>query len=71
MYARVANDKKLWSSRIYRLVGLIMQRCQGVNEFYSNALNDYDVVLGAKWLKAIGPLGWDFSKMLLSFSHDN
>lgn len=42
-----------------------------MNEFYSIALNDYDVVLGAKWLKATGPVGWDFSKMLLSFTHDN
>lgn len=30
-------------------------------------LNDYDVVLGTKWLKTLGAVTWDFVEMTTSF----
>jgi len=52
-------------------------RCDGIQvwlngtpfvlEFYLLPLSGYDSVLSAQWLMTLGPILWDFSKLLMSF----
>lgn len=37
--------------------------------FYLLPLRGCDVVLGIKWLRTLGPITWDFSKLTMHFMH--
>lgn len=49
----VANRQKMKSLGIYPAVEIVMQGHSFVVEFYVIPLNDYDVALGAQWLKYV------------------
>ncbi|KAJ0092850.1 hypothetical protein Patl1_25137 [Pistacia atlantica] len=39
-------------------------------DLYVLPLEGYDIVLGTQWLQALGPVIWDFSRMVMRFSLD-
>lgn len=36
-------------------------------DFYILPLKTYDMVLGTQWSRTLGPILWDFEKLLMSF----
>ncbi|XP_077236504.1 uncharacterized protein LOC143878006 [Tasmannia lanceolata] len=63
----VASGAKLSSSG--KCMGDILN-LQGVPisiDFYLLPLEGYDVVLGTQWLRTLGPIIWDFSRMQMKF----
>ena len=64
----VANGEKLRSPRVCRGVTLNVQNSQFLVDFYLIELEGYDVVLGAQWLKTLGPIIWNFETMEMGFS---
>ena len=54
-----------------RCIG-VQVRIQGVTldiDFYLLPLEGYKVVLGAQWLRTLGMIEWDFSKLLMRFQY--
>ena len=54
-----------------RCIG-VQVRIQGVTldiDFYLLPLEGYEVVLGAQWLRTLGMIEWDFSKLLMRFQY--
>ena len=49
-------------------VTINMQSSQFLVDFYLIELERYDVVLGAQWLKTLGPITWNFETMEMGFS---
>lgn len=43
---------------------------QRIPYFYLLPLEDYDVVLGARWLRMLGLIIWNFAKLTIQFDHD-
>jgi hypothetical protein len=35
-------------------------------DFYIIPLDGYDVVLGCEWLRTLGPIVWDFTKLSMT-----
>ncbi len=63
----MASSEKLTSkgkcSRIPIKLGSITQV-----DFYILPLEGYDVVLGTHWLRTLGEIVWDFSKLIIRFT---
>jgi hypothetical protein len=38
-----------------------------VVDLYAIPLGGFDVVLGTRWLKTLGPIPWDFTQLCMSF----
>ena len=52
--------------------GALQVWIQGVTldiDFYLLPLEGYEVVLGAQWLRMLGMIEWDFSKLLMRFQY--
>lgn len=62
----VASGVKILSKGICKNIRIRMQKQWLEESFHVIHLNDYDLVLGAKWLKKIRPIWWDFTDMILS-----
>jgi hypothetical protein len=63
----VANGEKLVSQGKCRSVQVWLQRTSFTFEIFLLPLRGYDLVLGAQWLRTLGPILWDFSKLVMSF----
>jgi hypothetical protein len=63
----VANGEKLSSKGKCSAVQVWFQNTRFTIEFYLLNLSGYDAVLGAQWLRTLGPILWDFSKLYMSF----
>jgi hypothetical protein len=63
----VANGEKLVSHGKCVGIHVWLNGTLFVLEFYLFPLGGYDSVLGAQWLRTLGPILWDFSKLLMSF----
>lgn len=63
----VANGEKVASGGKCQGVRVLLQGVPIIVDFYILPLEGYDVVLGAQWLRTLGPILWDFSKMLMIF----
>lgn len=63
----VANGEWLRSPGLCREVSLNIQNTQFLVDFYLIELEGCDAVLGAQWLKTLGPIVWDFDTMDMGF----
>lgn len=63
----VANGEKLISQGKCSNVQVWLNGTLFLLEFYLLSLGGYDSVLGAQWLRTLGPILWDFSKLMMSF----
>lgn len=64
----VANGDKLSCSGYCKKVRLSLHGFTIFTDFYLLALEGRDVVLGAYWLRTLGPIIWDFSNLWMRFT---
>jgi hypothetical protein len=64
----VANGGRLSSKGKCSVVQVWLQGTLFTLEFFLIDLRGYDSVLGAQWLRTLGPILWDFSKLCMSFT---
>ncbi|KAJ8753628.1 hypothetical protein K2173_025619 [Erythroxylum novogranatense] len=67
MEVSVASGEKLVSSGKCNQIQLNLQEVPVFLDLYVLPLEGYDVVLGTQWLRTLGPIIWDFSKLLMKF----
>ncbi|KAJ0083278.1 hypothetical protein Patl1_30743 [Pistacia atlantica] len=63
----IASGETLASPGCYCNVTLTIQGISLIMDFHVLPLEGYDVVLRTQWLRTLGPINWDFSKMLMKF----
>ena len=64
----VANREKIHSPGLCREVTLNLQNSQFLVDFYLIELESCDAVLGAQWLRTLGPVVWNFESMEIGFT---
>lgn len=67
---KVASGEELTSSGKCVQIQIIIQGVSVYVDLYILPLEGYDVVLGTQWLRTLGPIMWDFSKLLMAFFLD-
>jgi hypothetical protein len=67
MEVLVANGEKLSSGGVCRGVTICLGEYQFTVDFYVLEIEGCEAVLGAVWLRTLGPILWDFSSMWMSF----
>lgn len=65
----VVTDGNKLSSNERCSLQMSMQGLHITTEMRLISLKGCDAVLGVQWLKTLGPITFDFDKMLMSFSH--
>ena len=65
--AVVANGERIGSPGMCREVTLNLQNSQFLVDFYLIELEGCDAVLGAQWLRTLGPILWNFGSMEMGF----
>ena len=66
----VANGGTLPCKGKCRNVGISMGYYNLRSDMFSLTLGGCDVVLGAQWLRTLGPMLWDFAEIWMQFSPD-
>ena len=66
----VANGEKIYSAGLCKGVRMIIQGISILADLYMLPLEGCDIVLGAQWLRTLGPIIWDFSKLFMQFKID-
>lgn len=64
----VANGDLISSSGKYNALTLRVQGTVIITAFYLLPLGGCDVVLGIDWLRTLGPVLWDFTKLTLQYT---
>ncbi|KAA8529633.1 hypothetical protein F0562_034267 [Nyssa sinensis] len=64
---KVASGERLSNQGKCKGVELYLQGVTITVDCYLLPLDGYEVVLGAQWLRTLGPLLWDFSKLQMQF----
>ncbi|RWW03524.1 hypothetical protein GW17_00033312 [Ensete ventricosum] len=59
---RIFNCDK-WCPR----VKLLLQDQEVVADFFLLSIDDYEAILGIKWLTILGDISWNFSKLIMKF----
>lgn len=67
---QVASGEELSSPGICTQTQILIQGESITVDLYILPLEGYDVVLGTQWLRTLGPIVWDFSKLLMAFNLD-
>ncbi|TXG70529.1 hypothetical protein EZV62_005464 [Acer yangbiense] len=65
----VANRDRLYSERQYQNIFIDIQGVPTTSDFYLLSLEGYDIALGSHWLQTLGPIVWDFSKLIMEFCY--
>jgi hypothetical protein len=64
----VANGERLSNRGKCSAVPVLLEGTLFILEFFLIDLQGYDSVLGAQWLKTLGPILWDFASLHMSFT---
>jgi hypothetical protein len=67
---KVANGEHLQSYGACKATNVIVQGEHFVMNCYALPLEGFDVILGAQWLKSLGPIVWDFIALTMAFVHE-
>ncbi|KAA8534845.1 hypothetical protein F0562_029939 [Nyssa sinensis] len=65
---KVANGEAVRSEGLTKPETFQMQGIHFTAEFFVLTLGGCDVVLGVQWLKTLGPILWDFSRLSMAFT---
>jgi hypothetical protein len=65
----VANGERVTCLGVIRSAPLSVGGDTFPMDLFIMRLAAYDVVLGTKWMAALGPIVWDFSNCFVSFQH--
>ena len=68
LQVKVANGETVYGEGSIEAVPLLMQGNIYSIEFYILTLGGCDVVLGVHWLRTLGPILWDFTKLQMEFT---
>jgi hypothetical protein len=72
MRVAVANGDHVFSNGVCRNMAFVCAQERFLITCYTLALGGFDVVLGIQWLRSLGPIFWDFSRLAMSFwRHDH
>lgn len=63
----VANGDRIKCQGLCTDVRLTVQGLDIIAEFYILPLGSYEVVLGAQWLRTLGPITWAFQHLTMAF----
>lgn len=63
----VANDDKVQSKGMCQTISFSINNTVFIADFTIIPLPDFDMVLGVKWLRTLGPILWDFATLTMSF----
>ena len=63
----VANDDRVPTSGVCRGVSTTVDDEQFLTDLYVLPLEGYDLILGCDWLRSLGPVVWDLSKLSMMF----
>ena len=66
----MVSAEKLVSLGRCSQVLLKLQKVPFATDFFILPLQGYDVVLGTQWLRMLGPIQWDFEKLLMKILKD-
>lgn len=64
----VANRERLSSRGKCSAVPVLLEGTLFILEFFLIDLQGYDAILGAQWLKTLGPILWNFASLHMSFT---
>nr|XP_028964667.1 uncharacterized protein LOC108169704 [Malus domestica] len=64
----IANGGTIASKGCCSQIKLQIQQYEYISDFYVLQLGGCDVVLGAQWLRTLGPILWDFDKLKMEFT---
>jgi hypothetical protein len=64
----VANGERLSSRGKCSAIPVLLEGTSFILEFFLIDLRGYDAVLGAQWLKTLGPILWNFASLHMSFT---
>lgn len=67
VHVRVANGDKVSCPGAYRAARFSIANEVFIDDFFALPLAGYDVVLGTRWLKTLGQIGWNFNAMTMTF----
>lgn len=68
MKVQVASGEELSSPGICAQTQILIQGIPIAVDLYILPLEGYDIVLGTQWLRTLGPIVWDFEKLLMAFN---
>jgi hypothetical protein len=63
----VANGEHVTCARVLRDAPLAIDRTSFPADLYVMPLAGYDIVLGTRWLGALGPIVWDLGSRRMTF----
>lgn len=69
LHVKIANGDSIICLGKVEVVSLKVQGHSILTDFYIIALGGCDIVLGVQWLKTLGPVLWDFSRMTVQYTH--
>ncbi|WVZ92138.1 hypothetical protein U9M48_038225 [Paspalum notatum var. saurae] len=70
MTVKVANGERVSSAGLCAAMDVHIQDETFSLDCYVLTLDGFDIVLGVHWLKTLGPIIWDFTKLSMSFCRD-
>jgi len=65
----VTNGERVTCDGVIRDAPLLIDGVTFPADLFVMPLAGYDVVLGTRWLGALGPIVWDLSSRRMSFQH--
>lgn len=69
MKVMVVNGEKLNCKGRYDGVKIFFHSIEFTIDFFLLAIEGCDVVLDTQWLRTLGPIWWDFEKLVMSFNY--
>lgn len=68
---KITNGGSLTSTGCLAKVLFRIQNYATILDFYAIHLSGCDIVMGIQWLSTLGPVLWDFNKMVMQFLSGN
>jgi hypothetical protein len=71
LFAMVADGERIQCAGVFRQTEFFINKEGFTTNLFVLPLGCYDIVLGTRWLATLGPILWDFSKLIMSFWHQD
>jgi hypothetical protein len=71
LFAMVADGERIQCAGFFQQTEFFINKEGFTADLFVLPLGCYDIVLGTRWLATLGPILWDFSKLTMSFWHQD
>jgi hypothetical protein len=71
LFTTVANGERVQCAGVFKNMAFCIAKDQFQTDLFVFPLGCYDIVLGTHWLASLGPILWDFGKLMMSFWHND